>query len=105
MPGTSIFEFTSRLFSESHFHQSMKAYHDKFGPAYTRWFAHRMSVNVATPELAKQIFLDTKTFPKLGVILNFHTRRFIGGNKNVLLSNGSLWKKQREVIDPAFVNF
>ena len=105
MPGVSIFEFISRFKKDYHFHETSKANHEKFGPVYTRWIAHRLSVNVGTPEIAKQIFLDTKTFPKLGKILNYHLKRFVGGNKNVLLSNGQTWRNQREVMNPAFVNF
>lgn len=76
---------------------------EKLGPIYGRFVATKLLVLISDHELAKKVLLNTKSIQKYGTHLNKHiTTRW--GNENVLLSNGDLWKKQRSMMDPAFVS-
>ncbi|KAL0490647.1 cytochrome P450 [Acrasis kona] len=66
---------------------------------YMGVLGHRILIFVADPVAYKQIFTQTKVFPKfqLGSTL------FLG-SENLALANGDIWKTQRHIINPAFYN-
>lgn len=60
-------------------------------------------VIVGSPELARQVFLNTKEISKTFAKFNPHFSKFLG-DLGILFSNGERWKKQRSIIDKAFVS-
>jgi cytochrome P450 len=78
--------------------------HQKFGTIIGRFQFFRFQVAVATPELAKIILSDSKTFVKAEAI-NINSIK--GAQKlfnphNVVFVNGDEWKRQRKSINPGF---
>ena len=78
--------------------------HQKLGPVVARYQLFRPVVSVATPELAKQVLTDSKTFEKpdqqIGK-LNDGLSKLMNEN-NVVFVNGDEWKRQRKSINPGF---
>jgi cytochrome P450 len=54
-------------------------------------------------ELAKEILTDPKTYEKAQPITSNAFEKFVG-RQHLVNVNGEQWKKQRKVLDPAFLN-
>lgn len=106
VPSASVFQ----LFKFALFPNTRPTYFEttiqegNLGPLYANWFFNQFRVMVNTPELAAKVLLDTKTFRKnLQKIPNPHTKAFLG-DQSVGMIDGEDWKRQRSILDPAFVS-
>jgi cytochrome P450 len=64
---------------------------------------NRWSIFVADPELAREVFINTDSFPKFQISddnPDLLMSQLFG--KNILTSNGSEWRRLSKIISPAF---
>jgi cytochrome P450 family 4 subfamily B polypeptide 1 len=57
---------------------------------------------VSTPELAKKILLNWRTYEKQSAAVTPHAKYVLG--ENVVFANSETWKLQRSIMNPAFYN-
>eukprot|EP01080_Neovahlkampfia_damariscottae_P008168 gene8168-12628_t len=104
--GSGFFDFIPTMILPLHESVARKntKKHQRLGPMMSIYQLFRPIVSVATPELAKAVLTDSKTFEKseqrisklnegLGKLMNEH---------NVVFVNGEEWKRQRKSINPGF---
>jgi len=81
---------------------SMKDTLEKYGIAKVTQFGKKI-VYIANPEYARQMLMDTETFPKVDFNKNHPTSaRSRAMGENVAVTNGDVWRRQRRVCNPAF---
>ena len=100
-----IFSSFFLLFTNSNEHHGFKAarFHKKHGNIIMYYPQMKPVVSVASPELARVVLTDSKTFPKQSFTISLN-REFekIINPKNVFLLNGEDWKRHRQSINPGF---
>jgi cytochrome P450 len=80
--------------------------HQKHGPLFGKWQFMFHQVSTCSPQLAKKILSDSKTFSKPDAENQFkilpHSMKPMFNPKSVLLAEGDEWKEQRKSIDLGF---
>jgi cytochrome P450 len=100
--GISIFDFLNIMFpdkTKSVVRRSMEN-HEKYGNIHLNYMLWVHGVSVSSPEFAKQILTDAKTFRK--PVMDFvPTGEFssLFTSKHVVSVNGEDWKRQRKSMD------
>jgi cytochrome P450 len=75
----------------------------KYDTILSTWINFKLIVTVRSPELAKEVLTDTKTYTKSQSLTTPIIQKFLGENHLVNVV-GDHWKKQRKIIDPSFQN-
>jgi cytochrome P450 len=80
--------------------------HQKHGVLFGKWQFMFYQVSTCSPQLAKKILTDSKTFSKPDAAQQSkilpHSMKPIFNPKSVLLAEGEEWKDQRKSIDLGF---
>jgi cytochrome P450 len=102
----SVFSLFSTFFSKSNISIGRATHnmHQKYGAILGKFLFFRFQVSVATPELAKVVLSDSKTFVKAEAV-NLNTIKVaqkLFNPHNVVFVNGDEWKRQRKSINPGF---
>jgi cytochrome P450 len=102
--GTYLSIFKTFFTNESRVRKDIRD-HQIHGPIYSKIQFFRSLISVASPELAKTVLTDSKTFikPKQfnpGDLNNGIKKLFHSGN--VVFVEGEDWKRQRKSINPGF---
>eukprot|EP01080_Neovahlkampfia_damariscottae_P002712 gene2712-3908_t len=96
---TPWFLLTQKNVSAVHLTQKL---HRKLGKPLTNIFSpFKLIVIVRDAILAKQVLNDTETYHHYLLNVVKYTSEFIG-HDNLVAVNGTDWKRQRKVLDPAF---
>eukprot|EP01080_Neovahlkampfia_damariscottae_P004493 gene4493-7873_t len=97
--------FIISLFLPSDEHQGLitTKYHQKHGDIITLYSQFQHVVSVASPEYAKLVLTDSKTFskPNFKIDMNREFQKLMN-SKNVFMVSGEDWKRHRTSINPGF---